>query len=190
MTEHVPYALLHATVFDLDGQPVPLAREWADAPVVLVLLRHFGCLFCKEQAAELNAIGPEVAALGARMVYVGSGSAQYARWFVEDYGARWPMQWPVYSDPQLETYRALGARRGWWSSINPRTWWLSLRALRHGFRQSLHEMGDQFQQGAVCVVLPDGSMPYCYLSAVAGDHPQPAEVLRELRAATAPLRPR
>ena len=190
MSAHAPAALLAAEVFDLDGRRVPLAREWAEAPVVLVLLRHFGCLFCKEQAAEMNAIGPDVAALGARMVFVGSGSAQYARWFVEDYGGDWPVRWPVYSDPDLVTYGALGARRGWWTSVNPRSWLLSLRALRGGFRQSLQEMGDQFQQGAVCVVLPDGSMPYAYVSRVAGDHPKAAVVLARLREAITPPQPR
>jgi peroxiredoxin len=171
-----PRALIDATVLDVDGAPVRLASTWAERPVVLVLLRHFGCLFCKEQAAEMSAIGDEIEALGAGLVFVGSGSAQYAQWFQEDYAPRWP----VYSDAELVTYQALEARRGFRSSVNPRTVWLSFRALAHGFRQG-GTQGDQYQQGAVCIVTPDGAMPYLHRSEVAGDHPRPADVLAVLR---------
>jgi hypothetical protein len=30
------------TVLDLDGRAVPLASLWADRPVVLAFIRHFG----------------------------------------------------------------------------------------------------------------------------------------------------
>jgi hypothetical protein len=30
------------TVLDLDGRTVPLASLWADRPVVLAFIRHFG----------------------------------------------------------------------------------------------------------------------------------------------------
>lgn len=30
------------TVLDLDGRAVPLAALWADRPVVLAFIRHFG----------------------------------------------------------------------------------------------------------------------------------------------------
>lgn len=171
-----PRALVDATVLDVDGAPVRLASTWTQRPVVLVLLRHFGCLFCKEQAAEMSAVGDEIERLGVELVFIGSGSAQYAKWFQEDYAPRWP----VYSDAELVTYRALETRRGLRSSMNLRTVWLSLRALLRGFRQG-RTQGDQFQQGAVAVVTPDGAMPYLHVSEVAGDHPRPAEVLTVLR---------
>lgn len=171
-----PRALIDATVLDVDGAPVRLASTWAERPVVLVLLRHFGCLFCKEQAAEMSAIGDAIEALGAGLVFVGSGSAQYAKWFQEDYAPHWP----VYSDAELVTYRALEARRGFRSSVNPRTIWLSFRALARGFRQGSTQ-GDQYQQGAVCIITPDGTMPYLHVSEVAGDHPRPDVVLAVLR---------
>ena len=172
----VPRALLDATVLGVDGAPVRLASTWAEHPVVLVLLRHFGCLFCKEQAAEMSAAGDEIERLGARLVFVGSGSAQYARWFQEDYA---PGR-PVYSDAELVTYRALEARRGLRTSVNARTVWLSVRALLRGFRQG-RTQGDQYQQGAVAVIAPGGSMPYLHVSEVAGDHPRPKDVLAVLR---------
>jgi peroxiredoxin len=181
--KRVPQALLDATVLDTAGAPVHVASLLAGHTTVVVLLRHFGCLFCKEQAADMSAIGDEIEGLGARMIFIGSGSAQYAQWFQEDYAPRWP----VFSDAELATYRALEARRGLRSSSNLRTMWLTLRALRRGFRQSATR-GDAFQQGAVAVVTAAGEMPYLHVSEVAGDHPRPVDVLGALRAARAASR--
>lgn len=35
-------SLESVTVLDLDGRPVRLASLWADRPVVLAFIRHFG----------------------------------------------------------------------------------------------------------------------------------------------------
>jgi peroxiredoxin len=180
MMDEAPAELRDAIVVGVDGQPVRVSTLWARRPAVLVLLRHFGCIFCKEQAAQFSAIGDEIEALGATLAFIGSGSPQYAQWFQEDYAPRWP----VFSDSNLVTYRALHARRGWYTSINPLTWLLSVRAFLRGFRQT-GTMGDRSQQGAVCIVMPDGRMPYRHVSRVAGDHPKPAAVLRALREARA-----
>lgn len=126
----------------------------------------------------MRGIAPEIERLGARLAFVGSGTDQHAAWFVEDYG----ISEPVFADPDLLTYRALGARRGLRSSANLRTLWYSLRAWRSGFRQS-ETRGDALQQGAVALVLPDGQVPYLHRSTVAGDHPQPAALLAALRSA-------
>ncbi len=41
MTLDLP-GLAPLTVLTLDGVPVPVGSAWADAPAVLVWLRHFG----------------------------------------------------------------------------------------------------------------------------------------------------
>lgn len=174
----MPDALQEAYVLDLEGVSVPLAREWAAQSVVLVLLRHFGCIFCRAQAAEMRSIENDVARLGARIVFIGSGQPFFARAFAEDFAIRWP----VYADPELSTYRALEARHGFFTSANPRTWLYSVRVLWRGFRQG-RTQGEVYQQGAVAIVLPDGRMPYLYLSAVAGDHPEPHTILEALERA-------
>ena len=69
---------------------------------------------------------------GAEIVIVGSGSPEQAGWFVEDFDI--PM--PVYSDPSLSVYKAVGAKKSWWSTLNPRVMLNSVRAMRGGFRQT------------------------------------------------------
>jgi hypothetical protein len=129
----------------------------------------------------LREIVPEIHEAGAELVIVGNGSSQFAQGFVEDY----EVSTPVFTDPSRELYEALGARRaGFFDLLKPRLWRNGLRARRTGFRQ--HEvLGDARQLGGVFIVLPDGEVAYRYLSGVAGDHPDPADVLAALREAVA-----
>ena len=39
---------------DADGAPHRLGDCWADRAVILVFLRHFGCLLCREHAVQLR----------------------------------------------------------------------------------------------------------------------------------------
>lgn len=129
----------------------------------------------------MREITPQIHEAGAELVIVGNGSTQFAQGFVEDY----EVATPVFTDPSRELYDALGARRaGFLDLFKPRLWRNTLRARREGFRQ--HEvLGDARQLGGVFIVLTDGAVPYRYLSGVAGDHPDPQEVLVALREALA-----
>ena len=141
-------------------------------------------MLCREQVAQLCGRLDRIRARGAELVVVGNGSPQHAQWFREDLAV--PI--PVFTDPELRSYRALGARSGLLSVLHPGTFRSSWRALRAGLRQR-RLMGKSLQQGAVVVVLPDGSMPYRYVSRFSGDHPDPDEVLKALPAARGPEAP-
>ena len=53
-------------------------------PVVLVFLRHFGCLHCREHAVELRDRYDDLQAKGVDLVAVGTGDQRYAGAFVRD----------------------------------------------------------------------------------------------------------
>ena len=93
----------HLTVFQPDGTEVRLGAMWSDRVVVLALVRHFGCIFCKEQVSQLRETVTEVHSLGAELVIVGSGSPQMAGFFAEDYS----ITTPVLTDPERSVYQAL-----------------------------------------------------------------------------------
>jgi peroxiredoxin len=167
-----------------DGSSVRLGAVWAERPVVLALMRHFGCIFCKEQVAELRAIVDQVHAEGAELVVLGSGSAQMAGFFAEDYA----ITTPVLTDPTREVYRALEARRPHrLGFIDPRVFIGSMRALVRGHRQTFGpaaELGDDTQLGGVFIVRPGGHLAWAHRSAFAGDRPTNDEVLAALRRVT------
>jgi peroxiredoxin len=169
----------HLSVLDSDGRQVQLDSLWQDRPAVIVWLRHFGCLFCREQAREFRAARRRIEAAGARLVFIGNGGVQHLQEFEREEAP----DVTVLTDPGVRTYSAIGARSGAFSTVGPRTWVAGLRALRRGARQSAVR-GRPFQQGGVLVVLPGGTVAFTHLSASAGDHPDIEAVLAALPART------
>ena len=169
-------ALGTVRVLDLDGQPVKLAGLWAAQPAVVVWLRHFGCLYCAEQARDFAVARPDIEAAGAQLAFIGNGSLDHALAFAAD---KVP-GCTVFTDPRLGSYRAAGARHGIMRTVGPRSWGHALRALRRGARQS-RVQGHPFQQGGVAVIARGGRVAYAYLSETAGDHPPMPVVLDALR---------
>lgn len=183
MNQDVVARLAGIEVQTSSGEPYRLGSAWASQPVILVLVRHFGCIFCKEQTSKLHDQRARIHGAGGELLIVGSGAPMFATAFVEDF----KITTPVYCDPGLATYAAVGARHGLWSSLQPRVWFKALRTLAKGFRQT-RTAGEMHQQGGVFVITPDGTMPFRYLSRYAGDHPPVEAILGALEAAAAGAR--
>jgi peroxiredoxin len=168
------------TVLTLSGDPVPLRLLWSNRrPVLLVLVRHYGCQFCRLQVAQLRRILPDLERIGVDVAVIGNGTPLMAQAFVEETG----LEVPLYTNPGREVYGALGARRpSSLALLDPRLWLNGLRALLRGYLPR-RTRGDASQLGGVFLVLPDGSMPYAYRSARGGDHPLNTEILGAVRTA-------
>jgi NAD(P)-dependent dehydrogenase (short-subunit alcohol dehydrogenase family) len=117
----------------------------------------------------------EIRALGAELVVVGNGAAQFAQAFREDY----ELDCPLLVDPELRAYRAAGLRRGRVAALSPRLPLNAIRALRAGARQGAVE-GDPWQLGGVFAIRPGGELAYRYVSREAGDHPPVDDILAAL----------
>ncbi|HVC05087.1 MAG TPA: peroxiredoxin-like family protein [Candidatus Acidoferrales bacterium] len=174
-------ALASATVLGADGGSVRIADSWRDHPAVAVWLRHFGCVFCREHVAEIRAARPAIEAMHGGIVFVGNGTPRAAAWFQK----RFAPDSTVLTDPDLVTYRAIGARSGLMSTLGPRAWGAGLRAFSSGARQTTTK-GHPFQQGGVLVIAPGTKVLYRHVSGTAGDHAPLDRVLGALRSADAP----
>jgi peroxiredoxin len=164
--------LAEITVLDPEGNTVRLGDLWADRPAVVVWLRHFGCLFCKEQTAEFRSRIPEIARRGAGLVFVGNGNAHYAKGFRDEFCP----DCTLLTDPRLASYKAIGARGGLVNTLGPQAWAAGIRAFRRGATQE-RTQGHPFQQGGVLVIEPGTKVTYSYLSKAAGDHPRVDDVI-------------
>ena len=117
----------------------PLRSLAAGAPTLVILLRSFGCTFCREAMADVAAQQPAIRAAGARIAFVHGGTpAEAAPWFAK-YGLSDVTQ---VSDPALEHYRAFGlGRTGPGAIVDPRVWARgAVCALSHGFGAQSAEM--------------------------------------------------
>jgi peroxiredoxin len=113
--------------------------------------------------------------LGADLVVIGNGKPHHAKLFKEELDL--PFQ--LYVDPKLGTYELLKMKRSVWYTIGPSSWKTIWQAFRAGFRQK-RATGDLWIQGGVLVVMPNGQIPYQYISKHAGDHPDYADFMSAL----------
>ena len=173
---YLPDAVADLVLQDDSDQPVAMGSL---RPALMVWLRHFGCIFCRQQAAAFAARIEEVEAKGARLVFIGCGSPCFAKTFREDYLAKAPSAL-VLCDPQRKSYSALGFRRRWLTLLKICTWKRAMAAFRSGFRQSLRPQGDPWQNGGVVVLDGNGAIRYRFVSTDAGHHPPPTEVIDSL----------
>lgn len=158
-------------VIDEDGRTIRLSSLWADGPAVLVFLRHFGCIHCRDHAVQIDR-----AKLPAKVVLIGNGSPSFIAGLREQTG--WTG--PVYTDPSLAAYKAAQLKRGVLRTLDPRGYGKALRAMAGGQRQG-RTQGDQWQQGGVVVVAKDGRVLWSHASERAGDNAAPDLIRAALR---------
>jgi hypothetical protein len=151
---------------------------------VLLFVRRFGCVFCREQVAEVQTHAAELEAAGADVVVVGNGSVVEAAAFATEYAGLLR----VLTDPAREAYCAFGMQRGWRTAANVGTVSRAVRARARGYRQAAGPQGDPLQQGGVLVFEAGGRERWRFISRVAGEYPPIEAVLAALPKVDATLR--
>lgn len=172
------HVLEGTTVLDPEGRRIPFEQLWTDRLAVLVFVRHFGCIFCRQQIVALRPVAERVRSLGGEIIIVGNGTTAQAHAFSNE--QKTPFQ--VFTDPERQAYRALGMRRGVRSVMSPGVFTRTVGAWRQGFRQ-WKIAGDPLQQGGVVIVGPGGVEYYRFISREAGDHPPAGEILAAVESA-------
>ena len=168
-------------VLDLDGTPHRVDSLWAQRPVLLLFVRHFACLFCREQVTELKQHFAALDQAGVGVAIIGSGSPHFARGFVSELG----LTVPVYSDEKRAAYAAASLARGFGTLVHPGAALALVRALFACSKPSLAVKGDSQQQGGTFVVKPGGEVIFAYRSRYSGDHPKARELVAQALAAAA-----
>ena len=107
-------------------------RGLAGRPTLVVLLRSFGCTFCREAMADVSAIKHAIHDAGANIAFVHAASSiDAAPWFAK-YGLDDVM---TISDPDRAHYKAFGLGQASAAAlIAPAVWARgAVCALSHGF---------------------------------------------------------
>ncbi len=162
---------------DADGVPRRVGDHWDQRPVVLVFLRHFGCLLCREHAAQLRDRHEEIRALGGEVLAIGTGDERYAKAFVADEG----IPFAVLVDDGGAAAQAASVRSIPFLQLlfDPRSWPGGIRARRGGHR--IHRSGERVTQlGATFVVGPGPTVRYAHVDRHSADHAPLDAVLAHL----------
>ena len=156
----LPDELSRIQLVDADDKPYTLGELWSERPVVLVHLRHFGCILCRHYAGALRDFYGDFEASGARLVAIGSGSRQYASEFV----AARKIPYLVLVDPDMVSHEIIRIKQGtWYGTLDPRVLWAGVKAWFGGARQG--RFGPHsFKYGATHVIGPGGVLHYAWLN--------------------------
>jgi peroxiredoxin len=152
------------------GESVRLGEAWKTHPAILIFLRHFACIACRAHAGNVWKDRAKLEQNGAKIYFVGVGSATYIRKFKEDLGIS---EATMFSDPSLLSFRLAGFKRGFLASHSPRSVANQVKLARegHSFGKLEKGTGDLWQLGGTLVVAPDDRVTYQYISQAQGDFP-------------------
>jgi peroxiredoxin len=154
---------------DGENQEFRLGDLWATQTVVLIHLRHFGCILCRHYASKLRDSNAAFEQAGARLVAVGTGGREYAKAFVTER----KIPYLVLVDKQLETHDLIGIKSGGKLLVaKPNTLIAAGKALAAGERQG--KAGpNPFLFGASNVIAAGGTLSFAWLN---GDYQDNAPI--------------
>ena len=133
-------------------------------------------MFCRQQVAQLRGPYAKIRALGAELVAIGNGTVQEAA----DFQRKFEVAFPLYTDPERESFRAAGLTDKLTASLHPSLALNGVRALKEGFRQG-RVQGSAFQQGGALVIDRDGRLLFSFASRTGGDHVDPRRLIEALQ---------
>lgn len=161
----VPAELLNAPLVGYNLPAATLGALVAGEPTLLVFLRHFGCIFCKEMVGDLRAATEENPAYPP-ILFVNHGELDFAEPF---FAALWPEARCIV-DSERTLYHAFGVERARFGQIlNPGVAACGIRAAGKGHMQTASK-GDPKQMPGL-FLLHGAHVLWQHDFKHAGDHP-------------------
>lgn len=152
----------------VDQQGVSLLERSQSTTLLVVLLRHLGCTFCREALADLSAQRNAIESEGVQLVLVHLGTEDQAATLFDRYRLA---DLPRVADPEARLYRSLGLGRGNFGQLfGVSSWIRGFRAAlldRHGFGQLA---GDGFQMPGAFLIRR-GRIEHSFVHRVSADRP-------------------
>ncbi len=171
----IPSQVLDSAVTGVGLRPGSLRDQLGDAETLLVFLRHFGCMFCRETISDLRQIHESDDEF-PRILFFFQGTATEGRAFLRRY---WPEARAV-ADPQLEFYERFGVRQATLlEALGPRVIAARRRASAKG-HQNGPRSGDIWRLPGVFAVKGDRIL-WQFEPSHAADHPDFAQLPKLIR---------
>ncbi len=137
-------------------------------PVMLIFLRHFGCVFCREALAELSKKKKLIEETGVKLVFVHMAADEIADRYFSRYNLTGS---PHISDPTCRFYSAFGLVKGSFTQL------FGLKSWIRGFQAGVldghgvgAQLGDGFQMPGVFVIRA-GKIAESFIHKLASDRP-------------------
>lgn len=137
-------------------------------PLMVVFLRHFGCVFCKEALKDLSEKKPQLELKGIKLVFVHMGDDKTAEKYFSDYNLG---SYYTISDPDCKVYTDFGLTKGSFGQIFGLTVMIrGIQANLNGNAYSLQQIGDGFQMPGIFLI-NGGAVEESFIHSKASDRP-------------------
>jgi len=158
--------VLVSTHTNKDNNLYEMSKE---RPVLLVFLRHFGCIYCREALDDLSRLKAEIEQRNVKLVLVHLSELDLARTYLEKYGLEDVEQ---ISDPKCHVYAKFGLVKGSMGQLfGLKVWARGLGQMTKGRMYSLKQVGDAFQMPGL-FILAQGGVKEMYLYNSIADKPK------------------
>lgn len=160
-------------VVDAHGQDIHLNELWQDGSTLLVFLRHFGCIYCRERLNQLARHREEIEQAGLNIVTIGLGESEHAKTYC---GSLLPDALCLASEDSsvYKTYGFSHIKLG--NILSFTAIQNTVRAVTSGQMQG-QTTGDVRMIGGTFIIDQAGVVQYAYYSKTPGDHPSFERIL-------------
>lgn len=167
-------ALRRLRVLDELGRSIQITQFWKDKPVVMIFVRHFGCIACRAHVDQIWSKRNEFVKKNTDIVFIGNGKPEVIKMFKDDIKAP---DAPVFTDPTLEVFDACGLKRGLMNLVDPRGVARMISLSKEGYSQGAMDKrtGHHTQMGGVVAFKPPGTAVYHFISNYLGDFDRPSD---------------
>jgi peroxiredoxin len=147
----------------------------ADKSVMLIFLRHFGCIFCKEALFDISKKSRDLEQKGVKIVFVHMAEDEVAEKYFLTFGLK---DVSHISDPTCALYQKFGLTKGTTSQLlGLKNWVRGFEvSVGKGIEVSIRQIGDAFQMPGVFVI-NYGKIKSKYIHTTAADKPDYEKLL-------------
>ena len=138
-------------------------------PVMLVFLRHFGCIFCREALHDLSARKDKFKKRNVELVFVHMAENEIAEKYFRDFGLEGVKH---ISDPECLLYAKFGLVKGNFSQLFGFNTWVRGFEIQQkkGIRWTMEKIGDSMQMPGIFLII-DGHLRNSFIHQRASDVP-------------------
>lgn len=145
-----------------------------ETAVMLVFLRHFGCIFCREALSELSNKQNDFDRLKIKVIFVHMTDYETADSYFEEYAFD---QLEHISDPNCEIYKNFGLTKGSVSQLfGLSTWVRGFQLTAKGIPITTKSIGDSFQMPGI-FILHNNKIQESYIHSKVSEKPDYEKLL-------------
>jgi len=139
-----------------------------NTPVMLVFLRHFGCIFCRESLKVILEKLPLFKAYRVQPIFVHMSDFDTAQGYFEEYGLK---DVEHISDPDCKLYQSFNLAKGSFNQLfGLKNWIQGFQVASKGIPVSLRQVGDGMQMPGIFMIWK-GKLVDKYIHKYASDSP-------------------